>query len=281
MLPTPPVTQSLLVAVTSRCEGRTDLVRTVMEGRAMPIRVMSDEDAASAIPAMVNFIAQTFGARRTIPSGVLDGICEMIETRFGHLGIMEVKEAYQMFAAGEITDKAGEMYDGEINARNVGAVLSAYCEKRNAVVRAIMDQEAEQQRQDERRAKSEAAIANTEAYLLEKAEKARNRFHDFFEAKDWILSVWYTWAYKRGMISFSEGEAEELFERAGQILKREIEVEIVEAKNMVEAATIRRSLNQGGESVESRHKNMYRKLAFWEKVVMNQGATVPANIIHE
>lgn len=167
------------------------------------VRKMDREAAAIVIGNEIHSLAKEYGNREKIDDAVARECVGIIGDRFGFLSPKELRVAYRMWASGQIeVSKSGEMYGGQINARQVGAVLSAYAEWRKFEMARYLSALAEQKEQEEREAKNAEAAANSERVLLEELKAAIDHMEDWRDVKDyWFKALW-----TRGWLSISEDE---------------------------------------------------------------------------
>lgn len=74
---------------------------------------------------------------------VFDECAEFIVTRFGHLNIQEIRQAFRLAAAGELGDVKLDAYFGTFTVGMLGKVLAAYKDYRDRVTKEILAAESE------------------------------------------------------------------------------------------------------------------------------------------
>lgn len=168
--------------------------------RETAIRLMEPSAAAAIIGDYITKLAMQYGNREKIRLEVMQGIIELIGSEFKFLSPHEIKAAYKMWAADEI--QADAMYGGQINAKQVGSVLSAYCEKRRADMAAYLiavESIKAQQLAEERRQAMREAFEN----------KFPQELKSYIDSgKDWreIPVFWYDVLEQRGDLMLSKEE---------------------------------------------------------------------------
>jgi hypothetical protein len=219
-------------------------------------------DALSADLQTSNVITEVslkYGSRVEAPKMIYQECLDIMQQKFSHLGVDEIREAYRANAAGELeTNGKGEMYGGEFNAANFTAVMAAYSEKRRKVIAAYTNElhEATQKARDDSR-----------------KEKQRREFEENFQgilkgiaekAEDWRGCPEYLFhsCEKRGLINLTAQEKREIFARATDIVKVQAQLK---AETAISVFEIRQAAN---ETSEDRARVVARQIALWECVVM-------------
>ena len=208
---------------------------------------------------VITEVSLKYGSRVEAPKMIYQECLDVMQQKFAHLGVDEIREAYRANAAGELETKGkGEMYGGEFNAANFTAVMAAYSDKRRKVIAAYTNALHEASE----KAKSEA-----------RKEKQRREFEENFQnilkglaekSEDWQGCPEYLYhsCEKRGLINLAPDEKREIFARAVDISKVQAQLKKDTAITVME---IREAAN---EKHEERAKGIARQIALWECVVM-------------
>lgn len=208
---------------------------------------------------LITEVALNYGSRVEAPPMIYRECLTVMQQKFAHLGVDEIREAYRANAAGELETKGkGEMYGGEFNAANFTAVMAAYSEKRRKVIAAYTNAIHEASE----KAKSEA-----------RKEKQRMEFEQNFQdilrglaekAEDWQGCPEYLYhsCEKRGLINLTPAEKREIFKRAVDISKVQMQLKKDTAITVMEIREV------ANEKHEDRAKGIARQIALWECVVM-------------
>lgn len=215
----------------------------------------ADIQTNSAITEM----ALTYGARVGASVMVYRECLAVMQQKFAHLGVDEIREAYRANAAGELnTGGKGEMYGGEFNAANFTAIIAAYSEKRRVVVAQYTNalHEAEQAAKAEARRleQKEAFEANFQNILKGIAEKAEG----WQDCPEYLFHS----CERRGLIGLTIAEKKEIFSRAVDLAK----VQALQAKEGAVSVADLRGIAK--ETSEDRAKVIARQVALWECVIM-------------
>jgi hypothetical protein len=235
------------------------LVEAAIKGWEFPIRKMDSLSADLQTSNVITEVSLKYGSRVEAPKMIYQECLDVMQQKFAHLGVDEIREAYRANAAGELETKGkGEMYGGEFNAANFTAVMAAYSEKRRKVIAAYTNALHEATE----KAKSEA-----------RKEKQRRDFEENFQnilkglaekAEDWQGCPEYLYhsCEKRGLINLTAHEKREIFARATDIVKVQAQLK---AETAISVSEIRQSAN---ETSEDRARVVARQIALWECVVM-------------
>lgn len=249
-------------------ETSTEIVTAVAEGMQNRISSLDDTSAKLAITGAIRAVALDYGGNNDIAAQTLAECIRLVQSEFAFLGVNEIRIAYRQWAVNK-TDagKRGEMYGGQINAAQVGAVLSAYVEKRRQVVKALTEAaHAAKDAQDKER-RTEAAKARFWQDLQKAIGAARAG-----GVTDWrqVPYFWYQSLKKRGYINFEPGEAQTIYEEAKELA-------VIEAGNRVEVENGIRKIEAMreyeriiGELEPNEAKTIAQRLSVFRKVIINK-----------
>ncbi|MCB9288890.1 MAG: hypothetical protein H6560_16400 [Lewinellaceae bacterium] len=112
------------------------LLDATINGYHNQLRHMPAEKAFARLMMAIKEVAQDYGARQAVLEETFTECVRITRKKFAGLGIGEVREAYRMWAAGELNMRKGEaeMYGGQFNAAQLGKVLAAYMEQRRVAL---------------------------------------------------------------------------------------------------------------------------------------------------
>lgn len=219
---------------------------------------MDQTEAYKAINVMLPTIAQLYGQRNEVGDLIWKECTRLVYEKFPFLSVIELKEAYRQWSTGEIEVKGAEMYGGEFNVGQLGKILGAYCDRRKKVLGAFLrakEDIQDQQRLNEKKEIMQRAFDDAFPGMIEKAKS---------EITDWrdVPAFWYDSALKRGMITFDQGEALQIFEDAKELEKIE---RIGEQEE--KAATLADVFKQTEVDPANRAKVIARKLTVFRKLI--------------
>lgn len=122
----------------------TEVVSAVVAGVERSMRVASREDEARVVvvlSAELEYCARTYCGAPKTDEGVFDELVDFVLTRFGHLGVSEIREAFSLAAAGELGNVDMNSYHGMFTVLMLGNLLKAYNEYRVAIVKEVRRRE--------------------------------------------------------------------------------------------------------------------------------------------
>jgi hypothetical protein len=236
-------------------------LQVILQGAQQPLRDLKKHQRIGGLQIQIPLIAKTYGARQQITPDVLEGCVDLILDQFNDLGLQEIELAYRLWAAGKI--EGLEMYGGEINATQLGRVLSSYKKYRNKVLNKYLDAaKAEQTALDEKK-QHESRLTeyrnNFPAMIQQTRESGK--------IQSWqdVPAIWYDTANALGMIQFKHGEAVEIFKRATQLAKIEIAEEVRGLNSDLRSLIIARDTKK--KDPKERAKVIARKITVFEKLI--------------
>ena len=155
-------------------------------------------------------VAKEYGARHEISTHLLTECIRLILKKFRFLAVAEIREAYRMWASGDIQIKGAEMYGGEFNAMQMGKVLSAYLGYRKPVLAKVLDIKTEMEEAADRSEKNRIAKEEFEIQFPKTILAARETITKFSEVVPW----WYDSALKRGYFTITIEQKREIWKSA-------------------------------------------------------------------
>lgn len=149
--------KSYLPASSLDCDRRLSVA--VQDGLALSIRRQSIGDGRATVMVSLGdelaHCAVNYSGAREVSDDLFGEAVEFVMTRFGSLGVSEIREAFRLAAAGELGDVDMKAYYGQFTIVILGAVLTAYVLYRRRVVAAIERAEAEQREAERDAARSQ------------------------------------------------------------------------------------------------------------------------------
>lgn len=215
-------TPSLLVEAVGNASGLdSDRIQELAEYRCSLIRDLPQgKEAYGVIGAAINWVALRYGVRQEPERETLDECIRLVGAKFGDLSPREIKEAYRMWAADELPNigSKGEMWGGQINARNLGAVLSAYWESRKNDMAAFLSAVSTKNEREER----EQKIAEAKAAVEDKLHKELQQAVE--EADGWrdMRAYWFKSLWTRNLLTLTEQQLREIAQEATRIAEEEV-----------------------------------------------------------
>jgi hypothetical protein len=242
-------------AVSERSELPVERVQELERFRETAIRSMEVVVAAALIGAELIEIAMQYGNREKIRTEVMNEIVGVVGDKFKFLSPYELRKAYRMWAAGEIEAEA--MYGGQINAKQVGSVLTAYRDKRRADMAAYLiavDRIRAEELAEERRQKMREAFESEFPKQLAEAVEGAESWQD-------IPAFWYDVLKGRGQLEITKAKAWEIWERAEKLA-------IAEENERIHEKRTSTKLFKAVAERDDIQKSISRRLAVWECYVL-------------
>lgn len=251
-------TSNLKKKVIDQAEASEATVMAAVTGYHDQLRRM--EDPARVLAQQLPFIAQEYGARTAILPHVQSECIRLILEKFGHIGFNEIREAYRLYASGEIRIKGGEMYGGEFNAGQLGKVLSAYNEHRKQIIAAYTEALHVTAEEIEEAKRAEESRMRFEAKFREWLKKAKA------EQTDWrdIPAYYYDAAMNRGLIEFKPGEKRQIWEDALILAETEFQEDVESEFGRKVNAVLQQDQLEGRARVIAQKLSVFRKLIIKE-----------------
>lgn len=241
--------------------ARADLslvtVNRLANWHSKQIRKLPKDVAAAALGEQIDKLSRQYGAREKPDPETVRECLALVGTKFAYLAPDELREAYRMFAAGEIEHAAGEMYGGRMNARQLGAILTAYVDHRKYEMAAYLRAKHEMEEEREKAEKAEKAKRGFEESFLSELAQAVESCEDWRE----IPEYWYQSLKDRGMIEFTKEEAFQIYEDAGQLT-------ILEENNRIKEKQETGNIFRDIAPRENIQKSIARKLTVFRKYIL-------------
>ncbi len=228
----------------------------VFEGHKKQLRKMDSITAIAKLTMEIPLIAKEYGARFDLPVNIVQESIRLIIKKFGGLGLMEIREAYREYAAGELKIQGAEMYGGEFNVSSLGKILTGYTQRRNKILIEILKEKEKYE---------------TEQNLKAIHEKKQNDFNLNFpkeilkqkkQIKNWneVPSHWYKLILDRNWIYFKHGEAIEIYKEAEKLAK-------IELSKINISISIKERFKRSAKNESDLIKSIARRLTIYKKVV--------------
>jgi hypothetical protein len=252
------------VASVTGCE--TGLVNHIVQGMACSMRQQQKTDAPLLLTELaleLEYCAKAFAGAVKTEELVLDELAEFASTRFGHLGVREIREAFRLAAAGELGDINLRAYFGNFTVVMLGDILRAYDRYRQRIVASVtrLEQEHLQQTEEEKR----KASWDYEAWEGKRLAQLKGLLDPDLEK---VTALDYDMLDRRGLIKLPVAEKRRLVDQAGLHLQAELHLRLQQAP-FGEQLTLRALLErigtgQADTDFEGRKVNYAKRLAVLE-----------------
>lgn len=241
------------------CSPRTALA--VQQGLRLSIRRQVAQQGPLAMACLgdeLAYCAQHYSGAHDVPDELMDEALEFVSTRFGGIGVDEIREAFRLAAAGDLGELNMKAYYGQFTIVILGTVLHAYLEYRCRVVQALSRKEREMQIQiAEERARdywtTPEGLSEQQAWIDARIAALSGRQLDVAE----VTVYDYRILEQRGLISLSAEEKWALVAQGREML------EALHRKAMAVAATSkqRREAGEMLKDLEEKSRAMAQRIA--------------------
>jgi hypothetical protein len=200
---------------------------------------------------------------------------KFVMAKFSHLGVSEIKDAFQMAAANEFEDVNMTSYYGQMSIATLGDILDAYTKHRNKTIAKYLELKDKAQKQYDKEVEKE-----------ERNNAARQKIKTDIEAA--IISIqqgvqyWQTWqdvpvhyaetAVSEGWLEVSPEFKKMIWEESKELAKRQLIETAQDLSNFAEAKKAKHLLMQNVESqiISEPAKRIYAKRLIFEYVKQHE-----------
>lgn len=246
----------------------------MIQGFENPIRNMEDEDIASALSITLPICAELYcGIKKSeFNQDVLIECINYIDNNFSNIGVIEIKQAFEMAASNKLNNVDLKAYYGRFNISMLGDILSAYYIERNKIVNKLLDLHERNEAGETfiNEVDHKNFIARQEVIYEFKTELENIREGKERKYKDWsqIREHWSRILIDRGIIELSAKRKEELWEEAKKLVVAQTRLTASDYTNIYEAKGARQILKQfenpKDQTLKQKAEVIYGKLYVWE-----------------
>ena len=247
--------------------------KKIIDGYIKPIRNFERQTIAPVIAENLMICAALY-------CGMIDGeimkqtiieASKFVLSKFQHLGVAEIKDAFQMAAANEFENINMTAYFGQMSIATLGDILYAYTKHRNKTIAKYLDLKEKAQKQYDREVEKD-----------EKNNAARQKIKNDIEAA--IISIqqgiqyWQSWrdvpvyyaeiAVSNGWIEVSPEFKKRVWEESKILAKKELIETAQDFSNLLEAKKAKQLLKQNIEKeiISEPAKRIYAKRLIFEYI---------------
>lgn len=201
-------------------------VMQIAKGYHMQLRRMEPEVAEKELLVAIRYLSQHYGARKALTPDLQAECVDLVMTQFGQLGVMELRLAYQMWAAGRIPGL--EMYGGEFNATQLGRVLAGYVQYRRKVVAEVIRERDQRQAEYEREEVARQRRAHFREAFPVDVERWQQRWRMDKSDLSWqdIPVNWYEWGQEFELFEVTRQDKESVWFDSLVLAKVQIDNEV-------------------------------------------------------
>ena len=227
---------------------------------------MKDELVSVAIRQM----AESYGGRKELDPEVLSECIDLVIENFGGIGATEIRTAYQLWSMRIINGM--EMWGGEMNAAQLGRVLSDYVRYRKTVVNELINKRHEMEEEQAKKRRAEYFNQRTIETFPEAlaAAKKQHEENTGFETWDKVLGNWYDLAEDQGLLSITNKEKRPYWDQAKKLARTDVSAQIAQllsSKRTAEARAYRNEYKEDGEAFKRKRVAISKKLIVFEKLI--------------
>jgi len=247
--------------------------KKIIEGYLQPVRKFERQKIAPVIAENIMICARLYCVMKDsdIMKETIIESAKFVLAKFGHLGVREIKDAFQMAAANEFEDVNMTAYYGQMSISTLGDILDAYTKHRNKTIAKYLELKDKAQKQYDK-----------EVEKQERNNAARQKIKTDIEAA--IISIqqgiyfWREWqdvpanyaevAVAEGWIEVSPEFKKRVWEESKEEAKRQIIETAQDMSNLNEARKAKQILMQHIESeiISEPAKRIYAKKLIFEYI---------------
>lgn len=251
--------------------------KKIVEGFLEPIRKFDRQKIAPVIAENIMICARIYCGMKDseIMKETVIEASKFVISKFAHLGVNEIKDAFQMAAANEFENVNMTAYFGQMSIATLGDILDAYTKHRNKTVAKYLELKENAQKQYDKEVEKE-----------ERNNAARLKIKTDIEAA--IISIqqgiyfWQTWhevpvhyaeiAVGAGWVEVSPEFKKKIWEESKELAKSELIKTAQDHSNLVEARKAKQILMQNIESqiISEPAKRIYAKKLIFEYIKQHE-----------
>jgi hypothetical protein len=251
--------------------------KKIVEGYLQPIRKFEKQSIAPVLAQNIMICATLYCgmSEGEIMKQTIIEASKFVLAKFSHLGISEIKDAFQMAAANEFDGVNMTAYFGQMSIATLGDILDAYTKHRNKTIAKYLDLKDKAQKE-----------YDTELKKEERNNSARQKIKNDIEAA--IISIqqgiyfYQSWhdvpvhyaeiAVSEGWIEVSSEFKKRIWEESKEIAKRELIEMSQDLSNLTEARKAKHLLMQNIESqiISEPARRIYAKRLIFEYIKQHE-----------
>jgi len=251
--------------------------KKIIDGYLEPIRKFEKQSIGPVLAQNIMICATLYCgmSEGEIMKQTIIEASKFVMAKFQHLGVSEIKDAFQMAAANEFENINMTSYYGQMSIATLGDILDAYTKHRNKTVAKYLDLKENAQKQYDKEVEKE-----------ERNNAARLKIKTDIEAA--IISIqqgiyfWQTWhevpvhyaeiAVGAGWVEVSPEYKKKIWEESKELAKSELIKTAQDHSNLVEARKAKQILMQNIESqiISEPAKRIYAKRLIFEYIKQHE-----------
>ena len=251
--------------------------KKIVEGFLQPIRKFERQKIAPVIAENLMICAALYCgmAEGEIMKQTIIEASKFVLAKFSHLGVSEIKDAFQMAAANEFEDVNMTAYFGQMSISTLGDILDAYTKHRNKTIAKYLELKDKAQKQYDKEVEKE-----------ERNNAARQKIKTDIDAA--IISIqqgiyfWQSWqdvpvhyaeiAIANGWLEVSGEFKTRIWNESKELAKKELIETAQDLSNLVEAKKAKHLLMKSIESeiISEPAKRIYAKRLIFEYIKQHE-----------
>ena len=251
--------------------------KKIVEGFLQPIRKFERQKIAPVIAENLMICAALYCgmAEGEIMKQTIIEASKFVLAKFSHLGVSEIKDAFQMAAANEFDDVNMTAYFGQMSISTLGDILDAYTKHRNKTIAKYLELKDKAQKQYDKEVEKE-----------ERNNAARQKIKTDIDAA--IISIqqgiyfWQSWqdvpvhyaeiAIANGWLEVSGEFKTRIWNESKELAKKELIETAQDLSNLVEAKKAKHLLMKSIESeiISEPAKRIYAKRLIFEYIKQHE-----------
>lgn len=243
-------------------------------GYENPIRNQDDSLVGPALGVSLSLCAEIYcGIKKDgLNEDVLVECIKFVYRNYKDLGLLEIREAFDLCANNKFDNVNMRAYYGQFNVSMLGDILSAYKSERNKVLNKIMYEHERaisgESFMDIIEHKNYVARQEVIAEFKAEIEKKRNGKELKYKTVDDIRIHWPRILIDKGIIELPESRKRELWNEAKDLVMKKLRKTATNYDDIYEAKGARQMIKNietnGQKTIREKSEVLYGKLYVWE-----------------
>ena len=243
-------------------------------GYEYPMRNQNDKELGPAIGAALSLCAEIYCGikENTMNENVLVECSKFVYKYYKDLGILELKEAFEMAANNKFERINMKAFYGQFNVSMLGDILSAYKSERNKVLNKIMYEHERavsgESFMDIIEHKNYVARQEVIAEFKAEMEKRKNGQELKYKTIDDIRIHWPRILIDHGIIELPIERKREIWNEAKELVMKKLRKTAANFQDVYEAKGARQMIktieSNGAKTIREKTEVLYGKLYVWE-----------------
>lgn len=243
-------------------------------GHENPIRIMDKIDLVDALSVVLPLCAELYCGihKNEFNENVLVESISFIQDNYSNIGVMEIKQAFELGAANKLKDVNMNAYYGRFNISMLGDILSGYLIERNKLLNQILDayEKSKKLENYQHEIDYKNHIARENVVNDFKAEIEKKKSGKEMKIKNWddVPLFYPRILIDRGIIKLPDEVKRDLWDKAKQIVLNETRYKATDFSNLYEAKSAKNLLksfeSSSTDTFKQKAEVIYGKLYVWE-----------------